>query len=60
MNDTTDKARAWDTIQAARDAERERCAQIAERLCDEGRDGYQIAKVIRAGIRPNRSIGEEK
>jgi hypothetical protein len=47
---TVDKSRALDAVQAARNLERERCAQIAERLCDEGRDGYQIAKVIRAGI----------
>lgn len=27
--------------------ERERCAKLAERFCDQGRDGHQIAKAIR-------------
>jgi len=49
MNSKVDKARAWDAIHAVRDAEREHCAEIAERLAEQGRDGYQIAKVIRAG-----------
>jgi hypothetical protein len=35
-NDAVDKARAWDAVQKAR---------------DQGRDWYQIAKVIRAGER---------
>jgi len=52
MSSKVDKARAWDAIHAVRDAEREHCAEIAERLADQGRDGYQIAKVIRAGKRP--------
>lgn len=29
------------------EAERERCARIAEDFCEQGRDGYQIAKAIR-------------
>lgn len=55
MTSKVDKARAWDAIRALRDAEREHCAEIAERLADQGRDGYQIAKVIRAGKRPSPS-----
>lgn len=51
MTSKVDKARAWDAIHAVRDAEREHCAEIAERLAEQGRDGYQIAKVIRAGKR---------
>ena len=43
------EAQALKAVRMARDKERERCAEIAERLCDQGRDGYQIAKVIRAG-----------
>jgi len=50
-NAAVDKAHAWDAVQKARDVEREHCALIAEKLCDQGRDGYQIAKVIRAGKR---------
>lgn len=60
MSSKVDKSRAWDAIHAVRDAEREHCAEIAERLADQGRDGYQIARVIRAGKRPRPAVGSEE
>jgi len=54
------EAQALKAVRMARDKERERCAEIAERLCDQGRDGYQIAKVIRAGKGSRASVGRER
>lgn len=54
MTDTTDKARAWDAIAAARRDEREKCAKLAEEIGQGLADGegeIYIARKIADSIR---------